>query len=90
MNEQVPHSKVSQAPQMHLHGTLLLDFDLSCLILILLPQLINKFLGSQPDRLLVAAQRSLLSWSSKCKSRYGTFKTSSATSKGVQMNFHQS
>ncbi len=40
---------------------LLLIFDLPRLILSLLTQLINKILGSQKDRLLVAAQRSLLS-----------------------------
>ena len=90
MNEQVAHGKVSQVHQTHLCGTLLLVFDLPSLILNLLPQLINEFLASQQDRLLVAAQRSLLSWSSKCKSRYGTFKTSSVTSKGVQITFHQS
>ncbi len=41
----------------HLLGTFLLVFDLPCLILDLLLQLINKPLGSQQDRLLVAAQR---------------------------------
>ena len=41
----------------HLLGTSLLVFDLPCLILDLLLQLINKPLGSQQDRLLVAAQR---------------------------------
>ncbi len=57
MNEQVADTTVSQAPQMHLCRMLLLVFDLSRLILSLLPQLINEFLGSQQDRLLVAAQR---------------------------------
>ena len=57
MNEQVAHGKVSQVHQMHLRGTLLLISDLPRLILDLLPQPINEFLGLLQEMLLVAAQR---------------------------------